>query len=174
MALEAVLKACGDDLSTENILKQAYAIKDLELPMLLPGIKVNTSADRPRAGRPDAVHALQRQDLGALWRVADRELMFVIPRFARSRVTPGCSPHSRNSFRNARIGVKHFLVPVGALRVMGGLLHLDDLAILGEDAVGEPGAAPARPDRERREFWGGAPTARQRCGCCVWAASIGV
>jgi hypothetical protein len=24
-------------------LKQAYAIKDLELPMLLPGIKVNTS-----------------------------------------------------------------------------------------------------------------------------------
>jgi ABC-type branched-subunit amino acid transport system substrate-binding protein len=43
MALEAVLKACGDDLSTENILKQAFAIRDLELPMLLPGIKVNTS-----------------------------------------------------------------------------------------------------------------------------------
>ena len=43
MALEAVLKACGDDLSTENILKQAYGIKNLELPMLLPGIKVNTS-----------------------------------------------------------------------------------------------------------------------------------
>jgi ABC-type branched-subunit amino acid transport system substrate-binding protein len=43
MALEAVLKACGDDLSTENILKQAYSIKDLELPMLLPGIRVNTS-----------------------------------------------------------------------------------------------------------------------------------
>ena len=32
-----------DDLSTENILKQAYAIHDLELPMLLTGIKVNTS-----------------------------------------------------------------------------------------------------------------------------------
>ena len=43
MALEAVLKACGDDLSTENILKQAYSIHDLELPMLLPGIKLNTS-----------------------------------------------------------------------------------------------------------------------------------
>ena len=43
MALEAVLKACGDDLSTDNILKQAYSIHDLELPMLLPGIKVNTS-----------------------------------------------------------------------------------------------------------------------------------
>src|SRR5271154_547420 len=43
MTLEAVLRACGEDLSTENILKQAYAIKDLELPMLLPGIKVQTS-----------------------------------------------------------------------------------------------------------------------------------
>jgi ABC-type branched-subunit amino acid transport system substrate-binding protein len=35
MTLVAVLKACGDDLSTENILKQAYSIHDLELPMLL-------------------------------------------------------------------------------------------------------------------------------------------
>jgi ABC-type branched-subunit amino acid transport system substrate-binding protein len=43
MALEAVLKACGDDLSTDNILKQTYAIHDLELPMLLPGIKIKTS-----------------------------------------------------------------------------------------------------------------------------------
>jgi branched-chain amino acid transport system substrate-binding protein len=43
MALEVVLNACGDDLSTENILKQAYSIKDLELPMLLPGIKISTS-----------------------------------------------------------------------------------------------------------------------------------
>ena len=74
MVLEAVLKACGNDLSTENILRQAYSIKDLELPMLLPGIKVNTGADRPRAGRPDAVHAFQRQDVGAVWRIADGEL----------------------------------------------------------------------------------------------------
>jgi len=43
MALVAVLKACGDDLSTENILKQAFSIHDLELPMLLPGIRINTS-----------------------------------------------------------------------------------------------------------------------------------
>jgi branched-chain amino acid transport system substrate-binding protein len=43
MTIEAVLRACGDDLSTENILKQAFSIHDLELPMLLPGIKINTS-----------------------------------------------------------------------------------------------------------------------------------
>ena len=38
-----VLKQCGDDLSRENLLKQATGIKDLDLPMLLPGIKINTS-----------------------------------------------------------------------------------------------------------------------------------
>ena len=38
-----VLKQCGDDLSRENIMRQAANLKDLELPMLLPGIKVNTS-----------------------------------------------------------------------------------------------------------------------------------
>jgi len=76
MTLEAVLKACGDDLSTENILKQAYAIHDLELPMLLPGIKVNTS---PTDHVP--VDQMQFMRLGALRRAADREL-------SRFAVTP--------------------------------------------------------------------------------------
>jgi branched-chain amino acid transport system substrate-binding protein len=39
-----VLKQCGDDLSRENVMRQAASIKDLELPLLLPGIRVNTSA----------------------------------------------------------------------------------------------------------------------------------
>jgi len=38
-----VLKQCGNDLSRENIMKQAANIKNVELPLLLPGIKVNTS-----------------------------------------------------------------------------------------------------------------------------------
>ena len=38
-----VLKQCGNDLSRENIMKQAANIKDLELPLLLPGMKINTS-----------------------------------------------------------------------------------------------------------------------------------
>jgi branched-chain amino acid transport system substrate-binding protein len=37
-----VLKQCGNDLSRENIMKQAASVKDLDLPLLLPGIKVNT------------------------------------------------------------------------------------------------------------------------------------
>ncbi len=40
-----VLKACGDDLSRENVMKQMASIKDLQLPMMLPGIKWNTSQD---------------------------------------------------------------------------------------------------------------------------------
>ena len=40
-----VLKSCGDDLTRENIMKQAASIKGLELGGLLPGIKVNTSAN---------------------------------------------------------------------------------------------------------------------------------
>ncbi|MGY3620563.1 ABC transporter substrate-binding protein [Bradyrhizobium sp. USDA 10063] len=38
-----VLKACGDNLTRENIMKQAASIRDLELGGLLPGVKVNTS-----------------------------------------------------------------------------------------------------------------------------------
>lgn len=41
-----VLKNCGNDLTRENLMKQAASIKDLELPMMLPGIKLNTSATR--------------------------------------------------------------------------------------------------------------------------------
>jgi branched-chain amino acid transport system substrate-binding protein len=41
--IERILKAAGNDLSRENILKQATNLHDVALPMLLPGIIVNTS-----------------------------------------------------------------------------------------------------------------------------------
>jgi ABC-type branched-subunit amino acid transport system substrate-binding protein len=41
--LVQVLKQAGNDLSRENIMRQATNLRDLELPMLLPGIKVSTS-----------------------------------------------------------------------------------------------------------------------------------
>ena len=41
--LVQVLKQCGDELTRENVMKQATSLKDLQLPMLLPGIKINTS-----------------------------------------------------------------------------------------------------------------------------------
>ncbi len=43
--LVKVLKACKDDLSRENILRQATSLREVQLPLLLPGITVSTSAD---------------------------------------------------------------------------------------------------------------------------------
>jgi len=42
--LVQVLKQCGDDLTRENIMKQAASLKDFRTEVLLPGIKINTSA----------------------------------------------------------------------------------------------------------------------------------
>jgi len=41
--LVQVLKQCGDDLTRENVMKQAANLKDFRTEMLLPGIKINTS-----------------------------------------------------------------------------------------------------------------------------------
>src|SRR5215216_1822627 len=38
-----VLKNCGDDLSRENIMKQARLLKGIQLPMMVQGIKIDTS-----------------------------------------------------------------------------------------------------------------------------------
>ena len=46
---DQVLKQCGDDLSRENIMKQAANLHELEIPTLLPGITVNTA--RPTSTR---------------------------------------------------------------------------------------------------------------------------
>jgi branched-chain amino acid transport system substrate-binding protein len=40
-----VLKACGDNLTRENVLKQATSLKDVAAPMLLPGITLSNSPD---------------------------------------------------------------------------------------------------------------------------------
>jgi branched-chain amino acid transport system substrate-binding protein len=34
---------CGDDLTRANVMKQAASLHELSLPMLLPGITINTS-----------------------------------------------------------------------------------------------------------------------------------
>jgi branched-chain amino acid transport system substrate-binding protein len=41
----SVLKASGDNLTRENVMKQAASIHNFKLPMLLPGIALSTSAD---------------------------------------------------------------------------------------------------------------------------------
>jgi branched-chain amino acid transport system substrate-binding protein len=41
----SVLKACGDNLTRANVMRQAASIRDQKLPMMLPGITISTSAD---------------------------------------------------------------------------------------------------------------------------------
>ncbi len=42
-AMVQILKQCGNDLTRENVMKQAANLKDLKLPLLLPGMSINTS-----------------------------------------------------------------------------------------------------------------------------------
>ena len=63
-----VLKQCGDDLTRENVMRQAANLKNLELPMLLPGIKINTSPTDYFPIKQVQLHALRRQGVGAVRR----------------------------------------------------------------------------------------------------------
>jgi len=63
LTLMHVLKQCGNDLSRENVMKQAASIKDLENPILLPGIRINTS---PTNFRPITQMQLQKWN-GKSW-----------------------------------------------------------------------------------------------------------
>jgi branched-chain amino acid transport system substrate-binding protein len=42
-AVAEVLKRCGDNLTRENLLKQATSLNELSLPMLLSGVKLSNS-----------------------------------------------------------------------------------------------------------------------------------
>lgn len=61
--LRHVLETCKGDFSRENIMKQAANIRDLEIPIVLPGIKVHTS---PTDFRPIKAMQLARWD-GKTW-----------------------------------------------------------------------------------------------------------
>jgi branched-chain amino acid transport system substrate-binding protein len=40
--LSQVLRQCGDDLSRENIMRQAASLKNYQIPVALPGVVINT------------------------------------------------------------------------------------------------------------------------------------
>ncbi len=45
MTMKQMLVQAGDDLSRENIMKQAASLREVPLPLLLPGITVSTGDD---------------------------------------------------------------------------------------------------------------------------------
>ncbi|MCZ8101794.1 MAG: branched-chain amino acid ABC transporter substrate-binding protein, partial [Burkholderiales bacterium] len=55
--LEQVIKQAGDNLTRENIMKQAASL-DMTLPMLLPGVNIKTG--------PDDFYPIEREQL-ARW-----------------------------------------------------------------------------------------------------------
>jgi ABC-type branched-subunit amino acid transport system substrate-binding protein len=61
--LVQVLKQCGDNLTRENVMKQAANLKDLQLNVALPGVKINTG---PNDFRPFESMQLARFD-GKEW-----------------------------------------------------------------------------------------------------------
>jgi ABC-type branched-subunit amino acid transport system substrate-binding protein len=60
-----VLKQCGDELTRENVMKEAANLHDFTVPMLLPGIKINTT---PTDFAPVKQVQMGRFD-GAQWRL---------------------------------------------------------------------------------------------------------
>jgi len=60
-----VLKQCGDDLTRENVMKQAASLKDFRPDMLIPGIKINTG--------PNDFYPIEQMQLmqfdGEAWRL---------------------------------------------------------------------------------------------------------
>ena len=46
-----MLQACGDDLTRENVLKQATSLKNVQLDLSLPGIVANTTATDYRVNK---------------------------------------------------------------------------------------------------------------------------
>jgi branched-chain amino acid transport system substrate-binding protein len=69
MLLEQLLRQCGEDLSRENILRQARNFRDLVLPTVLPGIKINTNETNSKAWTQ---LQLQRWT-GSTWELGDSE-----------------------------------------------------------------------------------------------------
>ena len=61
--LVQVLKQCGDDLTRENVMRQAQSLHNVRLPLLVPGITINTS---PTDYRPIEAMQFQRFD-GQQW-----------------------------------------------------------------------------------------------------------
>ena len=58
-----VLDKCAGDFSRQNVMRQTTDVHDLEIPTLLPGIRVNTAPDNYR---PIQAMQLQRWN-GTTW-----------------------------------------------------------------------------------------------------------
>jgi hypothetical protein len=77
------LKDCGDDLSRENIMRQAANLKDSELLMPLPGIRLSTSPDNCRVVRQLPLATFD----GEKWEVSGELISDRVARDSRASMT---------------------------------------------------------------------------------------
>jgi hypothetical protein len=104
-AVVHVLGQRGDNLTRENIMKQAASLRDYTVAGLLPGIKNQHQRDRFCAGFADATDAVQGRHLGAIWKDPEwksRELTIQIAN-SRPRQRPGASFERRHPTRQSRL-----------------------------------------------------------------------
>ena len=94
-----VLKQCGDDLTRENVMKQAASIKNLELGGLLPGIKVNTSATDFAPISSGAADEVQGRSLGTVRRNPERRRHQLTPRRQPRAALQGSHNNPRSTLR---------------------------------------------------------------------------
>ena len=94
-----VLKQCGDDLSRENIMKQAASIKDFEVPVLLNGMTINTS---PTNFSPIRQMQLARFD-GESWRPVRRLARWADRKPPRASACGGALRACPRAFRRYQI-----------------------------------------------------------------------
>jgi hypothetical protein len=96
-----ILEQAGDDLTRENVLKQAASMKDVTLPLFLPGMSMNTSETDYFPIEQMQLMKLQRRALGNLRRHHFRRSRRLIGP-SRSKVeTPGTSMVSGVSISRA-------------------------------------------------------------------------
>ena len=83
--MHETLKKCGDNLTRENVMKQAANFQKFKLPLLLPGITVSTSPTDFYPIQAVQLAALQGRDLGAVRRhhARRKQLSARIERYGR-------------------------------------------------------------------------------------------
>ena len=87
--LVQVLKQCKDDLTRENVMKQAANL-NFEIGIYLPGTRIKTGSDRLRAAGATADDAVQGRELGVVR--TDHERGEILK---RTRLTsPACGERS--------------------------------------------------------------------------------
>jgi hypothetical protein len=151
----ALIRQCGDNLTRENILEQATHLKNVEVPMLLPGITLNTTPEDY-----SAIKQMQRFDVTGWSKIGG--------------IVAGKSLPGGNRFRARHGSQTHRVRPHPSLQDPAwswhGLFTSDDRPRPGTFASGEAVVALPEPMHETLNRHVCAPMAPVRQGGVIRVA----